>query len=131
MLRKKARARESRGNAGPLRPDSGVSLAEMMVSLVIFSTALLGIVGTAARVGASVNSSHMRLGAASVARQQIETLLTQPYDSVASGSAERKGVKMVWAVTEGTAGKNVVLVYQYRVPQRAYQDTLTIGVLKP
>lgn len=131
MLKKKARARESGGNAGPLRPDSGVSLAEMMVSLVIFSTALLGIVGTAARVGATVNSSHMRLAAASVARQQVETILTQPYDSVANGSAEREGVKMVWAVTEGAAGKRVVMVYQHRVPRRAYEDTLTVGVLKP
>ncbi len=131
MLKKQARSREGRGNPRRLRADSGVTLAETLVSLVIFSTALLGIVGTAARVGASVNSSHVRLGAASVARQQIETILTQPYDSVANGSAERKGVKMVWAVTEGTAGKNVVLVYDYRVPQRAYRDTLTIGVLKP
>ncbi len=131
MKKKQARSSEGRGNPLPLGPDSGVTLAEMLVSLVIFSTALLGIVGTAARVGATVNSSHMRLAAASVARQQVETILTQPYDSVANGSAEREGVKMVWAVTNGMAGKRVVLVYEHRVPQRVYQDTLTAGVLKP
>ncbi len=131
MVKKQAGSSKGRGNPLPLRPDSGISLAETLVSLVIFSTALLGIVGTAARVGATVNSSHVRLSAVSVAGQQLETLLTQPYDSVASGSAERKGVQMAWTVTEGTAGKSVVLVYRYRVPQRAYQDTVTAAVLKP
>ncbi len=131
MVKKEVSSSAGRRNTLPLRSESGVSLAETLVSLVIFSTALLGIVGTAARVGAAVNGSHMRLGAASVARQQVETILTQPYDSVANGSAELAGVKLVWAVTEGTAGKNVVLVYRYRLPRRAYQDTLTVGVLKP
>lgn len=131
MVKKQTRSRESRGNPLPRRPDSGISLTETLVSLVIFSTALLGIVGTAARVGATVNGAHMRLSAASVARQQVEAILREPYDNVANGSAVHGDVNLVWAVTEGTAGKNVVLVYRYRVPRRVYQDTLTIGVLKP
>ena len=55
-----------------LRSDSGVGVAEVLIALVIFSTALLGIVGTAARVGGMVNASHVRLEAGVLARQQVE-----------------------------------------------------------
>jgi Tfp pilus assembly protein PilV len=113
------------------RPDSGIGLAEVLIALVIFSTAILGIVGTAARVGAIVNSSHVRLGATTLATRQLETLLSMPYDSVASGTVERGDVEISWAVTQTAVAKHIVLVYRYDLTSGVREDTLTAAVLKP
>lgn len=115
----------------PLRCDAGFGMAETLVSLVIFSAALLGIVGTAARVGMLVNTSHVRLQAGAVAQQQFEALLTEPYDSLANGTAERDGVSMGWTVSELSSSKRLVFVYQYSLPGGAGNDTLTAAALKP
>jgi len=109
----------------------GVGMAELLVALVIFSTALLGIVGTAARVGGMVNSSHVRLHAGALARHQIEELMASPYDSVKNGSSVREAVQINWTVTNGKRAKEILLTYTYSVPGRARQDTLTAAVLKP
>ncbi len=113
------------------RPEAGVGLAEVLISLVIFSTAILGIIGTAARVGAIVNSSHGRLTAGAVARQQIEQLLSEPYDSLKSGSSEQADVDLAWTVTPTNRAKQIVLVYQFDVPTGSGQDTLHAALLKP
>lgn len=114
----------------PLRSESGVSIAEVLIALVIFSTALLGVVGTAARVGGIVNSSHVRLRAGSVAQQQIEELLTQPYTQVKAGSATRRGVDLRWTVAETTWAKEVLLVYEYTIPGHVRADTLTFARIR-
>lgn len=116
---------------GPrLRSDSGVGITEALIALVIFTTALLGIVGTSARVGASVNSSHVRLRSLAIARHQVEELLAAPYDSVASGTAVDQNVQMAWNVTTSSAGKEIVLVYGYSLPGGVRRDTLTAAILK-
>lgn len=109
----------------------GVGMAELLVALVIFSTALLGIVGTAARVGGLVNSSHVQLHAAALARQQIEALMAQPYDSVADGSNVLEGIQCSWTVSSKKRAKEITLVYRYDVPGREREDTLIAAVLKP
>ena len=128
---KDSRANSPEGRNLPLRPAAGVGVTEALISLVIFSTALLGIVGTAARVGGIVNSSHVRLRAGAVAQQQIEELLTVPFDSVKNGAAVRDEVKLEWIVKESASAKQVVLVYSYDMPGRSRSDTLTAAVLKP
>jgi len=127
---KGSRAKSSEGHSVPLRPDAGVGVTEALISLVIFSTALLGIVGTSARVGASVNSSHVRLGALTVATHQVEQLLSIEYDKVAAGSAEADGVQMAWNVTASSSGKEIVMVYTYDLPGGARTDTLTTAMLR-
>lgn len=113
-----------------LRSNSGIGLTETLISLVIFSTAMLGIVGTSARVGQTVNSSHGRQRALSVARQQLEELMAEDYASVAGGTATRDGVQLRWAVQESNVAKGVVLVYRYDLPTGVRQDTLTASILR-
>lgn len=114
----------------PLGSESGVSIAELLIALVIFSTALLGVVGTAARVGGIMNSSHVQLRAGSIAQQQIEELLTQPYLEVKTGSATRRGVNLSWTVAETTWAKEILLVYRYSVPGHVRADTLTCARIR-
>jgi Tfp pilus assembly protein PilV len=113
------------------RDDSGVGITEVLIALVIFSGAILGIVGTAARVGGIMSSSQLRLKAANEAAHQVEELLTMPYDSVASGTIKREGIEVRWTVTETSVAKEVALVYGYDLPSGTQEDTLSAAVLKP
>jgi Tfp pilus assembly protein PilV len=113
------------------RRDGGVGLTETLIALVIFSTAMLGIAGTAARVGALMNSAHVRLAAGSLVQQQVELLLSEPYDSVSSGTVEREGVSMQWTVVEGNRMKEILLVYRHEIPGGALEDTLNAALLRP
>lgn len=110
---------------------SGVGVAEVLVALVIFSTALLGIVGTAARVGGIVNSSHVRLKAGVLARQQIEELMAMPYDSVKAGSSTIDRIDCSWTVTVTPRAKEITLVYRYEMKNGTRADTLSTAVLRP
>lgn len=128
---KGSRANSTQDQKLPLRPDAGVGVTEVLISLVIFSTALLGIVGTSARVGASVNSSHVRLAALTVARHQVEELLSTEYDKVVAGNAAVDGVQMAWSVNASSSAKEIVLVYKYDLPGGVRSDTLTTAFLRP
>lgn len=127
---KDSRANSPEGQSLALRPDAGVGVTEALISLVIFSTALLGIVGTSARVGASVNSSHVRLRALTVATHQLEQVLSTEYDKVAAGSAQADDVQMAWNVTASSSGKEIVMIYRYSLPGGARTDTLTTALLR-
>lgn len=128
---KRSRANSAQGQSLPLRPDAGFGVTEALISMVIFSTALLGIVGTSARVGASVNSSHVRLRAMTIARHQVEQLLSTEYDKIAAGSAETDGVQMAWSVTASSSAKEIVMIYQYNLPGGVRSDTLTTASMRP
>lgn len=128
---RKTGASSEGGRGGRLQSESGVGLTETLVSLVIFSAAMLGIVGTSARVGMTVNSTHGRLSALSVARQQLEEVMAEEYASVAGGTATRAGVELKWAVQEADPGKNIVVVYRYTVPGAVREDTLVAGLRRP
>ncbi len=124
------RGNSTEAQGHPLRPDAGVGVTEALIALVIFSTALLGIVGTSARVGASVNSSHVRLRALAIARHQVEQLLSTEYDKLVGGSVEQEGVQMAWGVTASSSAKEIVMVYRYSLPGGERSDTLTTALLR-
>lgn len=107
-----------------------MGVTEALIALVIFSTAMLGIVGTSARVGASLNSSHVRLRALAIARHQVEELLSADYDALANGTAEDLGVEMAWRVSASSSAKEIVLIYKYGIPGGARRDTLTTALLR-
>lgn len=112
------------------RSEEGIGLAEVLISFVIFATAMLGIIGTSARVGLAVNGAHGRLEAQAVARRQLETVMALDYSKVVDGTADRDGVKMTWGVSSNDAGKKVVLVYRYSLPSGAHTDTLTAAMVR-
>ncbi|MEE9132784.1 MAG: hypothetical protein V3U13_04420 [Gemmatimonadota bacterium] len=110
---------------------AGLGIIEVMIALVIFSTAILGIVGTAAHVGGIMNTSHVRLFAGSICRAQLEELLATPYDSLVNGTVDTQGVHMTWNVAQSSAAKEILLVYEYDVPRGARSDTLAAAMLRP
>ncbi len=124
------RGNSTEAQGHPLRPDAGVGVTEALIALVIFSTALLGIVGTSARVGASVNSSHVRLRALAIARHQVEQLLSTEYDKLVGGSIEEDGVQVAWNVTASSTAKEITMIYRYDLPGGTRSDTLTTALLR-
>ena len=89
-------------------PEAGISIVEVLISLIIFT------VGALAAVEQSLTArQHARVGeyiteAAAAAQYQMETLRSLPYDSIKSGSATVWGFPLAWTVTE-PAGKIIVL----------------------
>ncbi len=109
---------------------SGFGLTEMLISTTLFALALAGIAGTAAQVGAGINGAHERTRAMTVAQAQLETLLAQPYEELAGGTAESAGVSISWTVSEREGVKEIELVYRHDTPQKALRRTLTAARLE-
>jgi len=113
-----------------LGSEAGMGLAEVLISLLIFSAAILGMIGTSARVGLAVNGAHGRLAAEAVARQQAELLLAQPTSMSTTGTASRDGVTMAWTISESFGGRKVQLAYRYVLPSGVRTDTLTAATVR-
>ena len=113
-----------------LRGEAGMGLSEVLISLLIFSVAILGLIGTSARVGLAVNGAHGRLAAQAVARGEVETLLAQPTSMSLTGKASREGVTMEWTISETPAGRKVQLAYSYALPAGVHVDTLTAATVR-
>ncbi|MGD8697913.1 MAG: hypothetical protein PVJ43_01400 [Gemmatimonadales bacterium] len=126
----KLKSAKSDRKSDRFRSEAGMGLPEVLVSLLVFSAAILGIVGTSARVGLAVNGAHGRLAAQAVARQQAERLLAQPASMSLSGKTSRDGVTMAWTISESNAGRKVQLAYRYVLPSGARMDTLTAATVR-
>lgn len=113
------------------RSDAGMGLAETLISIVILSVGVLGLAGASARVGATVNSAHVRGRAIAAAERQVETLLSTPYDQVLDGSATVDGAALQWTCTDMQDAKEIALVYQYPLPDGVRTDTVTAAYRKP
>ena len=115
------------GNVSPggrLRRTRGYALPEVIVAMIIVTSAVLAMATTAARSGAIMNTAYARTDAMTKARVQVETLLAQPYAALSSGQSVGNGVAMTWSVTDGLRTKEIILVYRYGVPGSIRSDTL-------
>lgn len=110
---------------------AGFGIPEALISLVILTTAVLGIAASATRSGALLNSAHSRSAAMSAARVQMEALLALPYDSLRNGSLQREHAQLSWTVTDHLRMKEIVLEYRYAVPGHLRVDTLTGAARRP
>jgi len=123
--------REGTRDSTRLTEEAGSGLTEVLIALVILTIALVSLAGTAARVGSTMNSVHMRLQAMEVAERQVERLHATAYDQVLNGSRTEDGVQLAWAVNQGAVSKRIVLTYRYDTPRATRQDTLVTAVRQP
>lgn len=113
-----------------LRSSAGFGLTEMMISVVISGTALLGIAGTASRVGSALNETHEDARALVVAQSQLESLLTLPYDELQGGMLVSDGVQLTWRVSAANHSKEIALSYRYDERGVTQTKWLTAGRLE-
>lgn len=92
-----------------VRDARGMTAIEVIVSLTILSTVLLGIAATTRTAARSLVAGRLDVENASAIQYQAEMLMAQPFDSLKSGSATVDGVPCSWAVS-GTEIKTVELV---------------------
>jgi Tfp pilus assembly protein PilV len=123
--------RACRPNYASAPPDAGLGLAETLITIIILAIGVLALAGASARVGASVNSAHLRGRAIATAERQVETLLSKPYDQVLDGSATAAGVSMQWTCTDLVDAKEIMLVYEYTLPDGVRHDTITAAYRQP
>jgi prepilin-type N-terminal cleavage/methylation domain-containing protein len=97
---------------GKLKSQSGFTLTELLISVVIIA---IGVVGFATAIGLASTELWMGLRDTEVSmlvHDQVEQLKALPYDSVASGVRDEGDYHLDWTVSGGSP-KKVVLVAEY------------------
>ncbi len=114
-----------------LRGGAGISILELMLALLIFSVALIGLTSAGVIAGRNIRAGGADVRAAMAVRHQIEQLTRQGYDSLTAGSGTVQGLAMSWDVT-GTNPKRLILVVQIDYGSgRVRPDTFVTHVADP
>lgn len=92
-----------------VRDELGMTALEVVISLMILATVLLGIAATTSTAARSLVSGRLDSENVAAIQYQAERLMSVDYDSLTTGSALVMGVECEWSVT-GTDMKRVALV---------------------
>jgi prepilin-type N-terminal cleavage/methylation domain-containing protein len=112
----------------------GFTIIEVLISIVILSVGVLGMVGTAGLVSRMIGQGKRNTQAATVAMQRMETLreaamATNPRcTGLAGGTATTNGVAETWTVTGTGQSRRVQLIIRYRTNRGTLTDTVTTVV---
>lgn len=87
----------------------GFTLIEVIISVLIMSLLLGGLVSAGMVAGDQLRVSHTDMRIWKASSYQMEKLLAQGYSTVASGSDTVQGFNVVWTVT-GTNPKKILMV---------------------
>ncbi len=91
-------------------PD-GFSMLEVLVSLMLFSVTVLGLTWAVMTASAQLRASRSDLQVWTAARNQLDELTAQGFDSVTAGTDTVAGYPISWDV-QGVNPKKIVLVVQ-------------------
>ncbi|HXE58144.1 MAG TPA: prepilin-type N-terminal cleavage/methylation domain-containing protein [Gemmatimonadales bacterium] len=115
------------------RAESGFTLVEVLVAVVVLAIGILGLVGTSAVVTRMVGQGKRTTNAAQVAGRRVEALrqlaktTTPPCTALASGSATLGGgVSEQWVVSGSGRSRTVRAIVRYPGGRgRTLTDTVT------
>ncbi len=94
-----------------LEGQGGVSIVEVLVSILIFATAILALTTAGVIAGKQLRMSRADVRLWSAVHYRLEALIAQGYDNVAAGSDTVLGYPMSWDV-QGTEPKRIILTVQ-------------------
>jgi prepilin-type N-terminal cleavage/methylation domain-containing protein len=80
---------------------SGLTLIEVIVAMLLFSTGALALAATTGAVSRQIGSSVRRSRAASLARERSERALASGCSGLESGSETVDGIYATWTVSAG------------------------------
>ena len=127
------------GTGAPLpraiaRERRGLTLVEVVVSILMLTVGLLALAGLAASASQAVRGGGVQVVASAVAQSRFDSLMSVPCKGLAaggttSGSSTIRGVKESWTVTDGDdvkrladtvriPGRTKPVVYQSVIPCR-------------
>jgi type IV pilus modification protein PilV len=113
----------------------GFTLIEVMISVVILSVGVLGMVGAAGLAFRMIGQGKRNTQAAMVATQRMETLRetalsTNPRcTALASGTATTSGVTETWTVTGASRSRRIRLIINYPTTRGTLTDTVNTVIL--
>jgi type II secretion system protein I len=78
--------------------ESGYTIVEVLVAVMIFSIGLLAMAGTSSVILSTLTSTQSRTIAASVAESRFERVRATPCVGRAAGSAVSRGISEAWSL---------------------------------
>jgi len=112
------------------RSQTGFTLVEVLVAIVILSMGALALVGTSRVASASVRQAVLELRAAQLIQEQAERLRTLPLASIGPGSVTRPAGDALWTVADSGSYVRVQLVVRTR-PEAGRSLVDTVYVYRP
>ncbi len=88
---------------------SGVSLVEVLVSLLIFGSTILALTTAGVISGKQLRMSRSDVGLWAAVHSQLDSLSAAGYDQVTAGTRSVSSYQMSWVV-QGTNPKKIILV---------------------
>ena len=83
-------------------PRRGLTLVEVIVSILLFSTGALGLAATSAFVAREISFNNLRSRASFTARNRSERAIAAGCTGLSSGGEIKGGIKSDWTVVGGT-----------------------------
>lgn len=107
--------------AATMRVRSGVTIVEVIISIIMITIGVFGLLGSAASISTQMGGGVRQTVAASIAQSRIDSLSSLAcaqlaVAGVASGTSTKRGVKETWSVTDGKNIKTIVV--QITIPKR-------------
>ena len=103
-----------------VRPRRGMTLFELLISVIMLAVAVGGLLGSSASVAKQMGGGSAQMVAASLAQARLDSLTSlscaQLEAGASSGSTLQRGVTESWTVTDGRNVKTIDV--RIRVPRR-------------
>ena len=80
---------------------SGLTLVEVIVAMLVFSTGALGLAATSAVITRQMTTSLSRSRSAAFARERSETAHSMSCGGISGGEETRDGIRASWTVVQG------------------------------
>ena len=86
-----------------IRSRTGLTLVEVIVAMILFSTGALGLAATSAFIARQVSLNNLRSRASFAARNRSEQAVAAGCTVLSSGSDTKDGIQSDWTVLIGAA----------------------------
>jgi type IV pilus modification protein PilV len=92
---------------------SGFTLVELLVAMLLFAVGLLGLVSTTSLVAQMTGDGAERTLASRTAQSTLDSLAVTPCASLSSGASAYRTAQVDWAVTDSAAVYTILVTVRY------------------
>jgi Tfp pilus assembly protein PilV len=106
------------------RARRGTTLVEILIAAVMFTVAILGLLGASSSVAQQMGAGRRQMVAASIAQRRLDSLQSLPCTVLSAASSRTgttNGILEQWTVTGSGATRTIVLSLTVPRVNRAYQ----------